>query len=195
MAPAPPRTDASLMPTPRHRAVIKARTKANTKVKTMTKPVGMAITQVAEHLGITTHVLRIWEQRYGWPKPERNPKGYRSYPRTLVAILERVRDELQHGKAIGDLMRDPWWQEVFETGELPKPSPRAPVEPPWSSLPVPASPLGRDVRTRLQQALVAADARMARWAQAMGEQLRPEERESAVKAVLRMWHQYRPVEA
>lgn len=170
------------MPTPHRRAAAKA--------KAQVKPVGMPITQVAEHLGISTHVLRIWEDRYGWPRPERQPNGYRCYPLTLVAILERVRDELRHGKAIGDLMRDPWWQQVFDTGQLPKPPPRAPVEPPWSSLPMPASPLGRDVRTRLQQALVATDARMARWAQAMGQQLRPEERESAVKAVLRMWHQH-----
>lgn len=60
------------------------------------------------------------------------------------------------------------------------------VYPPWSTLPLPTSPLGRTVRTRLGQALVTADARMARWAQAMGQQLRPEERETAVKAVLRL---------
>lgn len=186
MAPTSPRTDASLMPTPRHRAVIKAKTKAKAK------PVGMPITQVAEHLGITTHVLRIWEDRYGWPKPERQQNGYRCYPLSLVAILERVRDELQRGKAIGDLMRDPWWQRVFETGEFPKPPSRVPSEPPWSSLPVPPSMQGQDVRQKLQQALVAADSRMARWAQAMGQQLRPEEREMAVKAVLRLWHQHQP---
>lgn len=156
---------------------------------------GWSISQVEQHLGISASVLRVWEDRYGWPIPKRAANGYRRYPRALVAILERVRDELIRGKAIGDLMRDPWWQQVFESGRLPEPPSRAPVEPPWSSLPMPASPLGRDVRTRLQQALVAADVRMARWAQAIGEQLRPEEREMAVKAVLRMWHQHRPVEA
>ena len=178
------------MPKSPHRPAAKAKTKAKAK------PVGLPITQVAEHLGISTHALRIWEDRYGWPKPERHSNGYRCYPRSLVAILERVRDELQRGKAIGDLMRDPWWQQVFESGRLPEPqTPRVRIDPPWSSLPMPASPLGRDVRTRLEQALVAADTRMATWAQAMGEQLRPEEREMAVNAVLRMWHQHQPAGA
>ncbi len=152
----------------------------------------LSISELAEHLGISAHVLRIWEHRYHWPRPKRGANGYRRYPRSLVLVLERVRDELQHGKTIGDLMRDPWWQQVFAANRLPDPPPRARVEPPWSSLPLPASPLGRDVRTRLQQALVAADARMARGALAMGERLRPEERECAVKAVLRMWHQHAP---
>lgn len=152
----------------------------------------MSISQLSEHLGITTHALRIWEHRYGWPRPERQPNGYRCYPQTLVVVLERVRDELSRGKAIGDLMRDPWWQRVFETGAFPKSSaPRLRVEPPWSTLPLPASPLGRDVRTRLQQALVTADTRLAKWAQAMGQQLHPRERETAVHAVLRLWHQHR----
>lgn len=163
-----------------------------TPANTAAAPAFLSITQVAEHLGISAHVLRIWERRYHWPRPKRGPNGYRRYPRSLVLILERVRDELQHGKTIGDLMRDPWWQQVFAANRLPDPTPRAPVAPPWSSLPLPASSLGRDVRTSLQQALVTADARMARWAQAMGERLRPEERECAVKAVLRMWHQHLP---
>lgn len=152
--------------------------------------VGMSISQVAEHLGISTHALRIWEHRYGWPKPERHPNGYRHYPQALVVILERVRDELHRGKDIGDLMRDPWWQQVFETGKMPKPPVRVRAEPQWTALPMPISPLGRDVRARLQHALVAGDQRLARGAMAMGERLRPEERECAVKAVLRMWHQH-----
>lgn len=156
---------------------------------------GMSITQIAEHLGISAAVLRVWEDRYGWPKPERKSNGYRFYPRSLITVLERVRDEIRLGKTIGDLIRDPWWQQVFETGAFPKSTARAPIEPPWSSLPLPASHMGRDVRSRLQVALVAADARMARWAMAMGQQLRPDEREIAVKMVLRMWHQHQPVEA
>jgi hypothetical protein len=154
--------------------------------------VGMSISQIqiAEHLGISAAVLRVWEERYGWPKPERQPNGYRFYPRSLISILERVRDEIRLGKTIGDLLRDTWWQQVFATGAFPKPPPRTPPEPPWSSLPIPASAIGRDVRTRLQQALVTADPQMVRWAMAMGERLRPDERECAVTMVLRMWHQH-----
>lgn len=151
---------------------------------------GLSITQLSEHLGISTHALRIWEHRYGWPRPERHPNGYRHYPQALVVILERVRDELERGKVIGDLMRDPWWQQVFDTGRFPQPVMRARTAPAWTSLPKPASLFGRDVSTRLQHALAAGDARMARGAMAMGERLRPEEREQAVKAVLRMWHQH-----
>lgn len=160
------------------------------KASSTVAPTWLSITQVSEHLGITAHALRIWEHRYHWPRPNRGPNGYRRYPRHLVAVLERVRDELSRGKTIGDLMRDPWWQQVFAANRLPAPTQRAPAEPPWSSLPMPSSPLGRDVLTSLQQALVAADGRKARGAMAMGERLRPDERETAVKAVLRMWHQH-----
>lgn len=173
------------MPAPHRRAATKAKP----------KPVGLSIAETSEHLGISAAVLRVWEVRYGWPRPARGANGYRVYPAALVTILERVSTELNLGKTIGDLMRDPWWQRVFESGRFPDAPSRAQPEPLWSSLPMPASPLGRDVRTRLQQALVAADARMARWSQAMGEQLRPEEREKAVKMVLRLWHQHQPVEA
>jgi len=151
---------------------------------------GLSIAQTARRIGVSAAVLRVWELRYGWPRPERDALGYRRYPWPLITLLERVQAELQQGKTIGDLARDSWWQRVFETGRLPEPVSRTRVEPPWSSLPLPTSVLGRDVRTRLQQALVAADARMAQWAQAMGERLHPSEREYAVKAVLRMWHQH-----
>lgn len=169
------------MTTPRARIVAKAKPADD----------GLSIAQTSEHLGISAAVLRVWEERYGWPRPDRGPNGYRRYPHALVAILERVRDELQHDKNIGDLMRDAWWQQVFESGRLPEPrAPRVRVDPPWSTLPLPTSALGRDVRTRLQQALVTADAGLAKWAQAMGQQLHPTEREYAVNAVLRMWHQH-----
>lgn len=149
-----------------------------------------SIAETAQLTGISASVLRVWETRYGWPRPERDANDYRSYPPALVAILMRVGNELSQGKSIGDLMRDAWWQQVFETGAFPKP-PRVRTEPPWATLPQPATSLGRDVRQRLQQALVSEDARQARYAQAMGERLRPEERECAVKAVLRMWHGHR----
>ncbi len=171
------------MPSPHQHVVAKA----------TPPPAGLSIAEASKHLGISTHVLRVWEHRYGWPRPTRGPKGYRVYSPALIAILERVMTELQRGKTISDLLRDSWWQQVFETGRVPTPKPRAPAEPPWSTLPMPASALGRDVRERLRQALVAGDERMATWAQAMGQQLRPEEREVAVTAVMRMWEESRSV--
>jgi len=156
---------------------------------------GLSIAQTARRIGVSAAVLRVWELRYGWPRPERDALGYRRYPLPLITLLERVKAELDLGKTIGDLARDPWWQQVFETGRLPEPRPRVRVDPPWSLLPPPTSALGRDVRTRLQQALVAADSRMTRWAQSMGQQLHPTEREYAVNAVLRMWDQHQPTEA
>jgi hypothetical protein len=170
------------------------RTAMSTPPADETTASGMSITQLAEHLGISAAVLRVWELRYGWPKPERQPNGFRFYPRPLIFILERVRDEIRLGKTIGELLCDTWWQQVFTTGAFPKPLTRAPTEPSWSSLPLPASPRGRDIRERLQHALVANDERMIGWAVAMAEQLRPEEREYAVKAVLRMWHRHQSVE-
>ncbi len=34
---------------------------------------------LAERTGVSTHLLRVWEERYGLLTPERSPSGYRIY--------------------------------------------------------------------------------------------------------------------
>ena len=40
---------------------------------------GLAIKDVAERTGLAAGTIRMWEQRYGVPMPERTPGGYRMY--------------------------------------------------------------------------------------------------------------------
>jgi DICT domain-containing protein len=51
---------------------------------------GLAIKDVAERTGLTPATIRVWEQRYGFPAPERTSSGYRQYTDRDVATLRRV---------------------------------------------------------------------------------------------------------
>ncbi len=51
---------------------------------------GFAISDVAEQTGLAPGTIRVWEQRYGFPEPERTPSGYRVYQQQDVEILRRV---------------------------------------------------------------------------------------------------------
>src|SRR3954471_23611084 len=50
----------------------------------------MAIKDVAERTGLSAGTIRMWEQRYGFPEPQRTPSGYRLYSEEGVATLRRV---------------------------------------------------------------------------------------------------------
>jgi DICT domain-containing protein len=50
----------------------------------------LAIKDVAERTGIAAGTIRMWEQRYGFPVPERTPSGYRRYTDTDVEALRKV---------------------------------------------------------------------------------------------------------
>ncbi len=51
---------------------------------------GLAIKDVAERTGIAAGTIRMWEQRYGFPEPERTSAGYRLYGEDDVEALRRV---------------------------------------------------------------------------------------------------------
>ena len=51
---------------------------------------GLAITDVAERTGLAAGTIRMWEQRYGFPAPERAPSGYRGYRQEDVDLLRRA---------------------------------------------------------------------------------------------------------
>jgi len=50
----------------------------------------LAIKEVAEQTGIAAGTIRQWEQRYGFPDPQRTSSGYRRYSRADVELLRRV---------------------------------------------------------------------------------------------------------
>jgi DICT domain-containing protein len=51
---------------------------------------GFSIKEVSERTGVAAGTLRMWEQRYGFPVPERTPSGYRRYRGEVVDVLRRV---------------------------------------------------------------------------------------------------------
>lgn len=50
----------------------------------------LAIKDVAERTGIAAGTIRMWEQRYGFPEPQRTASGYRRYGDDDVEALRRV---------------------------------------------------------------------------------------------------------
>lgn len=60
------------------------------------------ISTVAEETGVAAMTLRAWERRYGFPKPERTDKNYRSYGDAEVARLRRVVALMAHGLTVSE---------------------------------------------------------------------------------------------
>jgi DICT domain-containing protein len=60
----------------------------------------LAIKDVAERTGIAAGTIRMWEQRYGFPEPERTPSGYRRYSDGDVEALRRVASYRRLGLSI-----------------------------------------------------------------------------------------------
>ena len=77
--------------------------------------------------GLSPSVLRIWEARYGWPKPERKPNGYRVYTKEHVEALKRVADLVRCGMPISTILIDgePRWPAELVQAPKPRSCPRA----------------------------------------------------------------------
>ena len=60
----------------------------------------LAIKDVAEQTGIAAGTIRMWEQRYGFPAPERTASGYRRYGEDDVEALRRVASYRRLGLSI-----------------------------------------------------------------------------------------------
>lgn len=50
----------------------------------------LSIKDVAERTGVAAGTIRQWEQRYGFPDPQRTPSGYRRYSAADVELIRRV---------------------------------------------------------------------------------------------------------
>jgi MerR family transcriptional regulator, light-induced transcriptional regulator len=61
---------------------------------------GLAIKDVAEATGIAAGTIRMWEQRYGFPEPDRTPSGYRRYSEEDVEALKKVAAYRSRGLSI-----------------------------------------------------------------------------------------------
>ncbi len=57
----------------------------------------MTIGELARHTGISTQLIRAWEQRFGFPEPVRLPSGHRRYTAADVRAVQRVVEERDRG--------------------------------------------------------------------------------------------------
>ncbi len=55
----------------------------------------VTIQQLSQELGIGADTLRVWERRFGFPRPERDARGHRLYPSEQVEHL-RIIKKLQN---------------------------------------------------------------------------------------------------
>jgi MerR family transcriptional regulator, light-induced transcriptional regulator len=62
---------------------------------------------VARLTGLSAHVLRAWERRYGAVTPLRTPGGTRRYCESDVTRLRQLRAAVQAGHSIGDVANAP----------------------------------------------------------------------------------------
>ncbi len=72
---------------------------------TVTVSAEYTVSQAAGMAGISASVLRVWQDRYGWPVPVRRPNGYRYYHAALVDEIVRVATLTRQGVAISDILR------------------------------------------------------------------------------------------
>lgn len=61
----------------------------------------LSIAAVERDTGLSKDTLRIWERRYGFPNPERDPSGERAYPLDQVERLRLVKRLLDAGHRPG----------------------------------------------------------------------------------------------
>jgi methanogenic corrinoid protein MtbC1 len=66
---------------------------------------GLPIADVEQATGIARATLRIWERRYGFPRPERDARGERSYSQEQVRKLRRIADLMARGLRPGRLVQ------------------------------------------------------------------------------------------
>lgn len=142
------------------------------------------INQASQLTGLSPSVLRIWELRYHWPKPARKSNGYRIYKPALIEDLKWVADRIAHGKTIRELV----CEGKLVRDELPKRKKRTPSAGfDFSSIAPPTTSEGLLLRERLENAIRIGDSGQVALVQSMAVRLRPDEREAAVNAVLRVF--------
>lgn len=61
---------------------------------------GLTIREVAARTGVEAATLRMWEQRHGFPVPERLPSGHRRYSQTHVELIRQVMRDRESGLSL-----------------------------------------------------------------------------------------------
>jgi MerR family transcriptional regulator, light-induced transcriptional regulator len=68
------------------------------------RPVMLSIAAVERDTGLSKDTLRVWERRYGFPMPERDDLGERSYPFEQVERLRTIKRLLDAGHRPGRIV-------------------------------------------------------------------------------------------
>lgn len=76
-------------------------------MKNIKPTVGYSIGAVERDVGIRSATLRIWERRYGFPKPVRADSGDRVYPEDQLEQLRLIRRLMNHGFRPGAVVAMP----------------------------------------------------------------------------------------
>ena len=66
--------------------------------------ISFTIASVEKETGLSKDTLRMWERRYGFPAPERDPGGDRVYPAAQVERLRLIKRLIDQGHRPGQLM-------------------------------------------------------------------------------------------
>ena len=139
------------------------------------------INQAAIQTGLSPSVLRIWELRYGYPKPKRGDNGYRKYTQGEVDTLKRIGQLTARGVPVGELIIDglptfPTTQIVPERGAV--------ID--FTSIPLPVTIKAQTARRELEDAIRTRNVARIRLAQQLVPTIHPTDRENAVLAVIRL---------
>lgn len=72
-----------------------------------------SIHDAAAASGLTPSVIRVWEERYGWPAPKRHRNGYRAFAAHEIDELKRVAALVKGGMPISKIIVDgfPRWPD------------------------------------------------------------------------------------
>lgn len=72
-----------------------------------------SIHDAAAATGLTPSVIRVWEERYGWPSPKRHRNGYRAFAAHEIDELKRVAELVKNGTPISKIIVDgfPRWPD------------------------------------------------------------------------------------
>ena len=74
---------------------------------------------VERETGLSKDTLRIWERRYGFPRPARDSNGERVYPDDQVQRLRVIRRLIDRGLRPGKIVREPLHVLSTRIGKLP----------------------------------------------------------------------------
>ena len=65
---------------------------------------GYSIAALSKLSGVSCHVLRVWERRYGYPKPDRSAANQRRYSADQVQAIKSIAGLVRSGRPVGEVI-------------------------------------------------------------------------------------------